>query len=69
MTLTFIKSNMGGDLLVLDGFRSAKRERRKAERQWISSGLTMHKQIYDATKTQVKSLVHAAYHLFQHKEL
>ena len=51
---------MGGDLLVLDGFRSAKRERRKAERRWIFSGLTVHKQIYDATKMKVTSLVHSA---------
>ena len=45
---------------IRDQLRSAKRKHRKAERRWISSGLTVHKQIYDATKTQVTSLVHAA---------
>ena len=45
---------------IRDQVRSAKRERRKAERRWTSSGLTVHKQIYDATKTQVTSPVHAA---------
>ena len=39
--------------------RTAKRQRRKAERQWLSSGLTVHKQIYQACKKNVTNIVHA----------
>ena len=37
-----------------------KRVRRNAERRWISFGLTVHKQMYNAAKKQVTSLVHSA---------
>ena len=37
-----------------------KRERRRAERRWRSSRLTIHKQLYDAAKQKVVDLVHDA---------
>ena len=40
--------------------RGAKRERRKAERRWLSTGLTVHKQVYNAAKRHITRLVQAA---------
>jgi hypothetical protein len=37
-----------------------KRERRRAERQWLSSKLTVHKEIYETAKHKVNDLVHSA---------
>ncbi|KAK7459425.1 hypothetical protein BaRGS_00019004, partial [Batillaria attramentaria] len=44
-----------GEELVL-----AKRERRRAEKQWRLSGLTVHEQIYQRAKNFVTVLVHRA---------
>ena len=40
--------------------RAAKMSRRKAERRWRSSGLTVDKEIYDSTKKAVTTIVHNA---------
>ena len=45
---------------VRDQLRTAKKDRRKAERLWLSTRLTIHKQIYDAAKKNVTNIVHAA---------
>ena len=45
---------------VSEELRAAKRERRKAERQWLSTRLTVHKQVYNAAKRHVTRLVQAA---------
>ncbi|WP_419615364.1 endonuclease/exonuclease/phosphatase family protein, partial [Thiolapillus sp.] len=45
---------------VSEELRAAKRERRKAERRWLSTGLTVHKQVYNAAKRHVTRLVQAA---------
>ena len=45
---------------VADQLRELKRERRRAERRWRSSRLTIHQQLYDAAKQKVIDLVHAA---------
>ena len=37
-----------------------KRERRQAERRWLQSKLTVHKQIYDSIKQKVTNLVDKA---------
>ena len=39
---------------------AAKQQRRCAERQWLKTGLTIHKQIYNRAKKCVTRLVHAA---------
>ncbi|WP_419608159.1 hypothetical protein, partial [Thiolapillus sp.] len=44
---------------VSEELRAAKRERRKAERRWLSTGLTVHKQVYNAAKRHVTRLVQA----------
>ena len=38
----------------------AKRERRRAERQWIKSGLTVHKLIFQTANSVVNAIVHSA---------
>ena len=38
----------------------AKRERRRAERQWIKSGLTVHKLIFQTANSAVHAIVHSA---------
>ena len=38
----------------------AKRERRQAERQWRSSGLTIHKQIFNTARSKVCNMISAA---------
>ena len=38
----------------------AKRERRRAERQWIKSGLTVHKLIFQTANSAVSAIVHSA---------
>jgi len=43
-----------------DQLRAAKRHRRKAERLWLSTRLTIHKQIYEAAKKNITSIVHLA---------
>ena len=45
---------------ICEQLTTAKRERRKAERQWLSSGLTVHWEIYQATKKKVTTLIHDA---------
>ena len=40
--------------------RSAKRQRRRAERRWLKTGLTVDKQIYGAAKRAVTNIVHKA---------
>ena len=43
-----------------DGIKSAKRELRRAERQWRDTRLTMHREIYTKQRGVVKTLVRAA---------
>ena len=43
-----------------DMLRVAKIERRKAERHWLTYGLTVHKKIYVASKEKVTKIVHDA---------
>ena len=38
----------------------AKIERRKAEKHWLTSGLTVHKEIYVVSKKKVSKIVHNA---------
>ena len=45
---------------VSEKVRAAKQQRRRAERQWLKTGLTIHKQIYIRAKKCVTRLVHAA---------
>jgi len=40
--------------------RSAKRQRRRAERKWLKTSLTVDKQIYGADKRAVTNIVHKA---------
>ena len=40
--------------------RASKISRRKAERRWRSTGLTVDKEIYDSTKKAVTTTVHNA---------
>ena len=40
--------------------RAAKHERRKADRRWLSTGLTIHKHVCNAAKRHVTRLVQAA---------
>ena len=40
--------------------RSAKRQRRRAERRWLKTGLTVDKQIYGDAKRAVTNIVHKA---------
>ena len=43
-----------------DTLRTTIISRRKAERRWRSSGLTVDKEIYDSTKNTVTTIVHNA---------
>ena len=45
---------------VAEKLRDAKRKRRQAERQWRTSGLTIHKQLFTAAKNAVTSIVAGA---------
>ena len=45
---------------VASELQKLERERRRAERCWVSSRLTVHKQIYNATKQKVVECVHQA---------
>ena len=45
---------------VSEELRSAKRQRRRAERTWLKTGLTVDKQIYLAAKRAVTNIVHKA---------
>ena len=38
--------------------RAAKQQRRQAERQWVKSGLTVHKQLFNKAKKYVTKIVH-----------
>ncbi|MCP3849467.1 MAG: reverse transcriptase family protein, partial [Gammaproteobacteria bacterium] len=49
---------------VSDTLREAKRSRRRAERRYLKSGLTVHKQIFNASKRLVTSIVHTAKTIF-----
>ena len=42
---------------ISDTLRTAKMSRRKAERRWRSSGLTVDKEMYDSTKKAVTTIV------------
>ena len=42
---------------LLEKVRAAKQQRRRAEGQWLKTGLTIHKQIYNCTKKCVTRLV------------
>ena len=41
-------------------FQDAKMKRRQAERHWLTSGLTVHKEIYVVSKKTVTKVVHDA---------
>ena len=43
---------------ISDLLQDAKMKRRKAERQWLTSGLTVHNEIYLASKKTVTKIVH-----------
>ena len=43
---------------ISDLLQDAKMKRRKAERHWLTSGLTVHKEIYVASKKTVTKIVH-----------
>ena len=45
---------------IAEQFCGLKRERRQAERRWLKSKLTVHKQIYDSIKQKVTNLVDKA---------
>ena len=45
---------------IAEQFCELKRERRQAERRWLKSKLTVHKQIYDSIKQKVTNLVDKA---------
>ena len=45
---------------ISDLLRNAKIKRRQAERHWLTSGLTVHKEIYVASKKKVTKIVHDA---------
>ena len=45
---------------IAEQFCELKQERRQAERRWLKSKLTVHKQIYDSTKQKVTNLVDKA---------
>ena len=45
---------------VSEELRSAKRLRRRAERKWLKTGLTVDKQIYSEAKRAVTNIVHKA---------
>ena len=45
---------------IAEHFYELKRERRQADRRWLKSKLTVHKQIYDSIKQKVTNLVDKA---------
>ena len=45
---------------ISDLLQDAKMKRRQAERHWLTSGLTVHKEIYVASKKTVTKIVHDA---------
>ena len=45
---------------IVEQFCELKRERRQAERRWLQSKLTIHKQIYDSIKQKVTNFVDKA---------
>ena len=45
---------------ISDLLQDAKMKRRKAERHWLTSGLTVHKEIYVASKNTVTKIIHDA---------
>ena len=45
---------------ISDTLRAAKNSRRKAERRWRSSGLSVDKEIYASTKKALTTFVHNA---------
>ena len=45
---------------ISDTLRAAKSSRRKAERRWRSSSLTVDKEMHDSTKQAVTTIVHNA---------
>ena len=47
----------------------AKRNRRRAERQWIKTGLTVHKQIFQAANKAVTEIVHSAKTAFYNEKI
>ena len=53
-------SRRPGSAALRSSFCELKRERRQAERRWLKSKLTVHKQIYDSIKQIVTNLVDKA---------
>lgn len=45
---------------IRDDLTDAKKQRRRAEKQWLDTGLTVHKQIFNAAKRLVIKIVHKA---------
>jgi hypothetical protein len=45
---------------VASELRERKQDRRRAERRWLSTGLTIHKDLYETAKRKVNDLVHSA---------
>ena len=45
---------------ISDLLKDAKMKRRQAERHWLTPGLTVHKEIYVASKKTVTKIVHDA---------
>ena len=54
---------------IKEKLREAKQKRRRAEREWIKSGLCVFKQIYNTAKRYVTSLVHNAKTMFYTDEI
>ena len=45
---------------ISDLLQDAKMKKRQAERHWLTSGLTVHKEIYVASKKTITKIVHDA---------
>ena len=54
---------------IADDLRAAKQERRRAERKAVTTGLTVHKQIYNGLKRVVSKLINTARLRFTRKEV
>ena len=49
-----------GKTILVTHIELQKMSRRKVERRWCSSGLTVHREIYDFTKKAVTTIAHNA---------
>ena len=45
---------------ISDMLKVAKMERRKAERHWLTSGLTVHKETYVTSEKKLTKIIHDA---------